>query len=208
MANVSVQDIADLFANPPDVKDQVKLDASLKGYADLKKQMAKFAPDLKRAMDKEIRAYLKPVITDAKSMVPSLPLSGWRQGSGRGKDNGNGKLPNWDQGTVSKGIVVRQGQKKKRKPGEAVVSSWELRNSDGAGSAFEGMGRKGGGRTDSGRRMIAAMTLYHGARPRLLWRAWGDAGGDAKLQAGVLEIIHRREAELSLRLAGISSTKG
>ena len=207
MANVSVQDIADLFANPPDVKDQVKLDASLKGYADLKKQMKKFAPDLKRAMDKEIRAYLKPVITDAKSMVPNVALSGWRQGSGRGKDNTAGKLPNWDQGAISKGIVIRQGQKKKRRPGEAVVSSWELRNTDGAGSAFEGMGRKGG-RTDSGRRMIAAMTLYHGEEPRLLWRAWGNAGGDAKLQAGVLEIIHRRESELSMRLAAIPSTKG
>ena len=103
--------------------------------------------------------------------------------------------------------MVRQGQKKKRRPGEAVVSSWELRNTDGAGSAFEGMGRRNG-RTDSGRRMIAAMSLYHGKEPRLLWRAWGDAGGDAKLQAGVLEIIHRRESELSLRLAGISSTKG
>ena len=207
MAKVSVQDIADLFANPPDVKDQVKLDASLKGYADLKKQMKKFAPELKREMDREIRAYLKPVITDAKLMVPNVALSGWRQGSGRGKDNQAGKLPNWDQGAVSKGIVVRQGQAKRRKPGEAVVSAWQLRNTDGAGSAFEGMGRKGG-RTDSGRRMIAAMSLYYGKEPRLLWRAWGNAGGDAKLQTGVVEIIRAKEAQLQMHLKSVSATKG
>lgn len=207
MAGVSAQDVAGLFSRPPDVKDQVKVGASLKGYKDLKKQMKEFAPDLKRAMDKEIRAYLKPVITDARSMVPGEPLSGWRQGTGRGKDNGSGKLPNWDQSSVSKGIVIRQGQAKRRKPGEAVVSAWELRNTDGAGASFEGAGRKGG-KTAQGRQFISVLTLYHGKQPRLLWRAWGNAGGDAKLVQGVEEIILRRESELSLRLKAISSTKG
>ena len=158
-------------------------------------------------MDREIRAYLKPVITDAKSMVPNAPLSGWRQGGGRGKDNGDRKLPNWDQGAVSKGIVIRQGQKKRRKPGEAVVSAWELRNTDGAGSAFEGAGRKGG-RSELGKRFIAALSLYHGKHPRLLWRAWGNAGGDAKIVAGVYEIIRLKEAQLQVHLKSISATKG
>lgn len=207
MPKLSATDVASLFSSPPDVKDQVKIDASLKGYADLKKQMKKFAPDLRREMDREIRTYLKPVITGAKSMVPDAPLSGWRLGGGRGKDNAAGKLPNWDPGAVKKGLVIRQGQHVRRRPGEAVVSAWELRNADGAGSAFEGMGRKGG-RSDSGRRMIAAMTMYHGKQPRLLWRAWGDAGGDAKLQTGVLEIIRLKEAQLQMHLKSISATKG
>lgn len=206
MPKVSAADIADLFSRPPDTKDQVKLDASMKGYNDFKKQLKAFDPQLKRDMDREIRAFLKPVITDAKSMVPGKPLSGWREGSGRGADNGSGKLPNWEQTAVQKGIVVRQGTMRRRRPGEVVVSAWQLRNTDGAGSAFEGMGRRGG-RTERGRIMIAAMTLYHGKEPRLLWRAWGDAGGDKKLVTGVTEIVLRHQALLERRMKAVSASK-
>jgi hypothetical protein len=175
------------------------MESSLKGYNDFKKQLKEFDPQLRKAMDAEIRRYLKPVITDAKSMVPALPLSGWRTGSGRGASNQSGALPNYDPDAARKGIVIRQGQKRKRRPGEAVVSAWELRNMDGAGAAFEGAGRIGGN-SDQGRRFIAALTLYHGKFPRLLWRAWGNAGGDKKITNEVLAIVKLYESKLEREL--------
>lgn len=198
MAKVSISDVAAMFAKGPEARDAYKLESSLKGYNDFKKEMKKFEPgggDMRRAMDREIRLYIKPIITDAKSMVPGVPLSGWRIGSGRGSNNQAGSLPNYDPDAVRKGIVLRQGQKRKRKPGEAVVSAWELRNQDGAGAAFEGAGRKGG-RSKQGRLFIAALTLYHGKFPRLIWRAWGNAGGDRKINADVLAIVKLYESKL------------
>jgi len=196
---VSLADIAALGKSSPDPKDSILMESSLKGYNDFKKQLKEFDPQLRKAMDAEIRRYLKPVITDAKSMVPALPLSGWRTGSGRGASNQSGALPNYDPDAARKGIVIRQGQKRKRRPGEAVVSAWELRNMDGAGAAFEGAGRIGGN-SDQGRRFIAALTLYHGKFPRLLWRAWGNAGGDKKITNEVLAIVKLYESKLEREL--------
>jgi len=203
MAKVSLSDVAGMMSKAPNPKDAILFESSLKGYNDFKKQLKEFDPELKRAMDREIRRYLKPVITDAKSLVPGLPLSGWRTGSGRGASNQSGALPNYDPDAIRKGVVLRQGQKRKRKPGEAVVSAWELRNMDGAGAAFEGAGRRGG-RSEQGRRFIAALTLYHGKFPRLLWRAWGNAGGDRKINADVLAIVKLYESKLE---RGLNSAK-
>lgn len=196
---VSLADVSSLVRGPEAARDSILLDSSLKGYNDFKKQLKEFDPQLRKAMDAEIRRYLKPVITDAKSLVPALPLSGWRTGSGRGADNGDRKLPNWNPDAVRKGLVIRQGQKRKRKPGEAVVSAWELRNMDGAGAAFGGAGRIGG-RSDRGRQFIASLALYHGKFPRLLWRAWGNAGGDKKITNEVLAIVKFYESKLEREL--------
>lgn len=200
----SASNISNVLAKDPKASDFVKLESSLKGYSDFKKQLKAFDPALKRAMDQEIRKYLKPVITDARSMVPDVALSGWRLGPGRGATNASGALPNYDVAAIRKGIVIRQGQAKRRRPGEAVVSAWELRNNDGAGSAFEGAGRKGG-RSAGGKRFISALTLYHGKFPRLLWRAWGQAGGDQRITADVIGIVRAYESKLEL---GLKAAKG
>ena len=204
MANkVSLSDVSALLTGPESARDAVKLEASLKGYNDFKKALKAFDDEqgtgMRKAMDREIRAYLKPIVTDAQSMIPDSALSGWRTGSGRGASNQSGALPNYDKGAIRKGIVVRQGQGRRRRPGEAVVSAWELRNQDGAGSAFEGAGRRGG-KTAQGRRFIAALTLYHGKFPRLIWRAWGNAGGDKQITADVVAIVKLYESKLELAL--------
>lgn len=203
MAKLSMSDVASAFSKGPDPRDAIKLESSLKGYNDFKKALKAFDNEqgtgMRKAMDREIRAYLKPIVTDAQSMIPDSALSGWRTGSGRGASNQSGALPNYDKGAIRKGVKVRQGQKKRRRPGEAVVSAWELRNEDGAGSAFEGAGRRGG-KTAQGRRFIAALTLYHGKFPRLIWRAWGNAGGDKQITADVVAIVKLYESKLELAI--------
>ena len=206
MAKLSISDVSKAFSKGPDPRDALKLETSFKGYKEFKKELQKFAPDIKRAMDKEVRNYLKPVVLDAQSMVPGSPLSGWRTGPGRGANNTGGALPNYDPETVRKGIKVRQGQKRGRRSGEAVVNAWEIRNEDGAGAAYEGAGRKGG-RSEQGRRFIAALSLYHGKFPRLIWRAWGKAGGDKKITVDVMAIVKFHEAKFQHRMNSISPTK-
>lgn len=197
MAKLSMSDVAGMFAKSPEARDVVKLESSLEGYNDFKKQLKEFDPELRRAMDREIRAALKPLAARAAAFVPDQPLSGWRTGSGRGADNGDRKLPNWDANAVRKGIKVRQGGKRSR--GNATQSAWKIVNMDGAGAAFEIAGKKGG-RTESGRYLVSGLRFYHGKTSRLIWRAWDEAGGEKKVTAEVLGIVKLYESKLELEL--------
>ena len=201
MAKLSMSDVAGAFSKGPDPRDALKLESSLKGYNDFKKQLKEFDPELRKAMDREIRVVLKPLATRAATFVPDKPLSGWRMGSGRGADNGERKLPNWDASAVRKGIKVRQGGRRSR--GNATQSAWKIVNMDGAGAAFELAGKKGG-RTASGRYLVSGLRFYHGKASRLIWRAWDEADGERKVTNEVLGIVKLYESKLEL---GLKSAK-
>ena len=201
MAKLSMSDVAGAFKKGPDPRDALKLESSLKGYNDFKKQLKEFDPELRKAMDREIRVVLKPLATRAAAFVPDKPLSGWRTGSGRGADNGERKLPNWDASAVRKGIKVRQGGRRSR--GNATQSAWKIVNMDGAGAAFELAGKKGG-RTASGRYLVSGLRFYHGKASRLIWRAWDEADGERKVTNEVLGIVKLYESKLEL---GLKSAK-
>lgn len=198
MAKLSAKDVSALFSDPPDVKDQIKLDASLKGYTDFKNRLKKFDPALRKAMDREIRQALKPIADKAKSFVPDRPVSGWRLGSDR---VGAARFPDWDPASVKKGIKVRQGGGRKR--GNATQAAWKIQNSDAGGAALELAGRKTQGAGRSGQDLVSALTLYHGKPSRLIYRAWDEAGGEKKITNEVTAIVRGYEGllERSLRSA-------
>lgn len=195
MAKVSLSDIQSVIS-PARARDEVKLAGALKGYTDFKKRLKEFDPELRRAMDREIRGTLKPIASAAQAMVPERPLSGWRIGSDRGK--GPSQFPDWDAANVRKGIKVRQGGR--RKIGNATQSTWRIRNLDAGGAVFELAGRRSTGNGISGPFMISALSLYHGRPMRLIWAAWDQAGGAKTITRDVTEIIRAYESKLEMSM--------
>jgi hypothetical protein len=193
---MSAMKLADLKQLSGDVRQQLEIRGSLKGYNDFKKQLKDFDPDLRKAMDREIRALLKPVVSNARNLVPSQPLSGWRIGNGRTGERGGARLPDWDQSTVRKGIVLRQGGKRSR--GSSTQSAWKLQNKSAAGEVFEIAAKQ---RTKpSGRIFTSALTLYHGKTSRLIWRAWDESGGSKKITRDVTAVVRTYEGILERNL--------
>jgi hypothetical protein len=179
-----------------DVKQQLEIRGSLKGYNEFKKALKEADPKLRRAMDKEIRDILKPVVSNARAAVPAQPLSGWRLGNGR---TGEAKMPDWDQATVRKGITIRQGGKRSR--GKSTQSAWKIQNASAAGEVFEVANKQ---RTKpSGDIFTKALTLYHGNTSRLIWSAWDKAGGEKKLSQDVLAVVKMFEGKLERELRAV-----
>jgi len=190
VASIRISDVKQLSG---DVKQQLEIRGSLKGYNEFKKAMKDASPQLRKDMDKEIRDILKPVVTNARAAVPAQPLSGWRLGNDR---TGPAKMPDWDQATVRKGISIRQGGRRSR--GKSTQSAWKITNASAAGEVFEVAKKQ---RTKpSGGVFTSALTLYHGNTSRLIWAAWDKAGGEKKLTQDVLDVVKKYEGELERTL--------
>jgi hypothetical protein len=166
----------------------------LNGYNEFKKQLKAAEPDLRKAMDKEIRDFITPVSSLAKSYVPSVAMRNWKSG---GKGQWSDRL-GWDQSTVVKGIVVRQGGS--RSKGSATSAAWRIQNKSGAGAVYELAGKKSSGNGIAGRSFINAITLRGGRPSRLIWRAWDAKGGEQAITRAVVETIHKFENQLQNRL--------
>lgn len=197
MAKVSLSDIQSVIS-PARARDEVKLAGALKGYNDFKKRLKELEPELRQAMDREIRQALRPIADKAKTFVPDRPLSGWRLGTDR---VGAARFPDWDPANVKRGIKVRQGGRRKR--GNATQAAWKIQNMDAGGAVLEIAGRRSQGAGRSGQDLIHALTLYHGKPSRLIWRAWDEAGGEKKITAEVFTIVRTYEGllERSMRSA-------
>lgn len=199
MASINLSDIKQLSG---DVLQQLEIRSSFDGYNEFKKALKDASPELRKAMDKEIRSLLKPVITDARARVPFQPLSGWRIGNGRVGESGGSRLPDWDQSTVRKGIVLRQGGKRSR--GHSTQSAWKIQNKSAAGQVFELAKKQRApavkGYKNSGRVMTTALTLFHGETSRLIWAAWDAAGGEKKLTREVTMVVKTYEGKLAQQI--------
>lgn len=199
MASINLSDIKQLSG---DVRQQLEIRSSFEGYNEFKKALKAASPELRKQMDREIRALLKPVVNDAKARVPVQPLSGWRIGNGRVGENGGSRLPDWDQSTVRKGIVLRQGGKRSR--GNSTQSAWKMQNKSAAGQVFELAKEQYApavkGYKNSGRIFTTALTLYHGETSRLIWAAWDAAGGEKKLTRDVMVVVKTYEGKLERQL--------
>jgi len=164
-------------------------------YNRFKKILKEADPEIRKAMDSEIKSFLTPVSSLAKSRVPATVLSGWMpetEGKGRWASR------SWDQAEVARKISVRQGGS--RAKGSATSSAWKITNASAAGAIFELAGRKSTGHTPAGRTFVEMLMKRGGTPSRLIWRAWDDSGGSRALTRGVVEIINRYEHELTQRL--------
>ena len=116
----------------------------IEGVVGLRKALGKLAPDIKKQLDKEVRAALKPIIADAKSKVPSsapgglynLNNPGYERKSRTGKKRA---FPSYDQRVIRKGLTYSVAPSKVKSSG--FVSLFTLFNKSPMGGIIETAGR-------------------------------------------------------------------
>ena len=120
----------------------------VKGLRETRRVLAKFAPDLKREIDKDARNRLKYMVTAARGFVPSsLPrnLHGWAittkglKITAQTSAFSSRTFPLYQAGEVKSGIKYDTGFSKTNSRG--FRSLYELRNKSAAGAIYELAGR-------------------------------------------------------------------
>jgi hypothetical protein len=184
---------------------EVKYDVHFYDYNRMKKILKDFDPELRKAMDREIRGFLKPLAAEARGIVPArAPVSNWgREPLTINPEKSWSGYRRWDAAQVASGISVRQGGKRFR--GRATVSMWRLTNRNAAGAIYELAGRRSRENTPQGEAFIRGIEASKGhtnrtseGKPggRLIWRVYERAGGDRVVAKRVIDIAERYEQML------------
>jgi len=158
---------------------------------EMRRALSKYAPEVKKALDKANREAGAPLLALARSYVPSnSPLSGWR-GDGDGIWN-DSQGRGWDASTIKRGLKIKAGKRSRRSPWSAVT---QLRNESAAGSIFETAGSKSPN-------SIFNMNLAKSGFPyktegvtRIIWKAIKNYP-IAKYRIAVLDNYAKAEKEL------------
>ena len=116
----------------------------VKGIVEVQKALKKFAPDLYKEMNKEIRSAMKVVVYDARGMVQSnvYQLESW-QDKGKpvvSRTSRKEGFPKYNEMIIKKGLTYSLGRSRRNSAG--FVSVYRLLNKSRVGSIIETAGRK------------------------------------------------------------------
>jgi hypothetical protein len=192
---------------------------TVESNADLRRALRRFAPDLEKALKKEIALALKPVVRQARGFVPSSsPLSGWAP-----RSFSEGTFPPFNASQIKSGIGYKTTASKVDRNGFSSMA--RIVNATRAGAIYEGAGRigpqpwvgpKAGSRSNkvsksinpnAGQQFIDALPPLTGSlkgRGRLIFKAWAQNQGRA--EGAVRKAISTAEQEL-VRRSKVSSLK-
>ena len=168
----------------------------IRGNADLRKAMRRFTPDLEKSLRKEIGNALRPVVREAKGLVPAVsPMSGWA-----GRSFSEGRFPTYNAATIIAGIKYSATPSKINDQGFSSMAS--VQNNSRVGSIYEGAGRANpNGQPWVGPKGPASNRYSHSRNPkagqqfianlpplvgslkgtgRLIYRAWANNKGKAE----------------------------
>jgi len=186
------------------------LPIEIKGLAETLSAMGKFEPDLKKNLNKEVRAFLTPVQKQARGYVPNdIPgLRNWTfatKGRKITKETSAfatiGRFPKFNSTIVKQGIKINVGRTTANRNGFSTFFS--ISNTTAAGAIMETAGRKNpsgqpwspqrGSKNYSHSRnpeagqhfinsMGGSMKGQGHQRGRLIYRAWYENEGKARDQ--------------------------
>ena len=109
----------------------------LRGNADLRKALRRFAPDLEKSLKIEMKRGLAPVARAARGYVPSQsPLSGWSP-----RSFNEGSFPTYNAGIIKSKIGFSTAVTKRNPKGFSSMAS--VFNNSRAGAIYESAGRNG-----------------------------------------------------------------
>jgi hypothetical protein len=168
----------------------------LRGNADLRKALRRFAPDLEKSLKLELKRGLAPIVQTARGYVPSQsPLSGWSP-----RSFNEGFFPTYHANTIKSAIGFSTAVTKKNAKGFNSMAS--VFNNSRAGAIYESAGRLGAQgqpwvgpngpaghkyshsrNPKAGEQFIAAMpplTSSLKGRGRLIFKAWSQNKGVAE----------------------------
>ncbi len=117
----------------------------VKGIVEAQKALKKFAPDLYKEMNKEIRAAMRVVVEEARGNVPNQiqGLSGWQDQGKEVVSRTAGKargFPKYNPDVIRKGLTYSLGRSRRNYSG--FVNVYRLLNRSAAGAIYETAGRK------------------------------------------------------------------
>ena len=106
----------------------------IKGVKQLRYALRNFEPDLAKETQKEMAAALKPIVQNARNLVPSVsPLSGWRP-----RAMSEARFPAWDSKIAKRGITFSTSPSKPNYRGWSYAAS--IRNKSAVGAIYERAG--------------------------------------------------------------------
>ena len=119
----------------------------VEGVPELKKALKKFAPDLRKQMDDEIRVALKEVTNAAKAKVPSQAPGGLYNWQDTGVESQSRTsraraFPKYNARVIRRGLTYSLGRSKRNMSGFA--SLYSLLNKSASGAIAETAGRLSG----------------------------------------------------------------
>ena len=128
----------------------------VEGVPELKKALRKFAPDLLKEMNAEIKVALKEVVKDAQAKVPGQApgrLYNWNDNGMEAKSRTSRErgFPKYNGRVIRKGLTYSIGRQKRNRQGFA--SLYSLLNKSAVGAIVETSGRLNAyGRPQAGNR--------------------------------------------------------
>jgi hypothetical protein len=143
----------------------VTVDVTVLGIKDALKQINSIDPKLRRAITKEYKSIVAPIVKSAQDAYPELPpMSGWSRAYK--------SLGAWDAGKVKKGVQAKVNTRKARNRNLAKGAEYEtigtfiVYQKTGWGSIFDMAGRK----TSSP--MVEVLNARFGNASRSMWPAY------------------------------------
>jgi hypothetical protein len=116
-------------------------------------------PELRKRVPDEIKSYAEPMLTEIKGGLPDRMLSGW---SNKGRTGYRPRSAKYNTRLRFRGS----------RPRSAPYDSWPILRVESkhvALSIASMAGRKSGGKTASGKAMIAALKQRYGGADRFIW---------------------------------------
>lgn len=182
----------------------------VEGVPELKKALKKFAPDLRKQMDDEIRVALKEVTNAAKAKVPGQSPGGLYNWQDTGveatsRTSRARAFPKYNARVIRRGLTYSLGRSKRNRSGFA--SLYSLLNKSASGAIAETAGRasgssgssrsesnnpQAGARFISGMNGIGALKSLDGRQKstgRILFAAYAENEG--KALDGVMRAIDK-----------------
>lgn len=133
-----------------------------------RRALTKYAPEVKKALDKANREAGAPLVALAKAQLQSNPMRNW----GRWIAKKDGRDLGYNQSTASRGIKIKQRGRAKASPWSGVL---QLRNESAIGAIYELAGRKNNPSNSQGAAFIQNMqniqTVPKQGLSRVIWRA-------------------------------------
>jgi len=163
------------------------------GIKETLRTLNSLAPQIRRGFTTEYKQIVKPVVDQAKFMIPNVaPLSGMERGFKR--------LGKWDSGKVKKGIVAKIDTRKARNRNAAKGATYEnvgtfyVVSKTGYGMLFDMAGKK---TPDSP--MVIALQSFYGNPSRTMWPSWENH--KTEVEANVADLVERVQVATAKELS-------
>ena len=156
----------------------VDVSVEIYGVKEALKELRDLDPELRKEINKNARAIVKPYLETVRSKYPQQYLSGM---SRNWVQNGRQKFP-YDKSKADRGITLKIDTSKKNQSAITIIQK------DPAASIID-MAGKAGGSTAQGGRFISAMTMFFGPPSRIVWPTYESASDG--IERNMIELVEQ-----------------